>query len=133
MIKFFGIGRLTRDCEIKTTKSGKTVCTFSVACKDNFAKERTHFYDCVSFGEQGITIDKWFKKGSRIELFGYVKQETWENKEGKNQSKIVLHVDKFEFVDSKKESGSTAESVANKFNGEVVDNAPSFNDDDIPF
>ena len=128
---FSGVGRLTRDCEVKQAGQS-TVCKFSLACADNYSKDKTHFFNCVSFGKQGDIIAKWFKQGSKIYVYGFLKQESWTDKEGNKKSAVCLHVDGFEFVDSKKDSGSTAETVADKFNGEIV-NAPSFNDEDIPF
>lgn len=130
---FSGVGRLTRDCEVKQAGQS-TVCKFSLACADNYSKDKTHFFNCVSFGKQGDIIAKYFSKGSKIYVYGFIKQESWtDSTTGNKKSAVCLHVDGFEFVDSKKDAGSTAESVADKFNGEVVDNAPSFSDDDIPF
>lgn len=129
---FSGVGRLTRDCEVKQAGQS-TVCKFNIACNDNYSKDKTHFFNCVSFGKQGDIIAKWFSKGSKIYIYGFIKQESWtDSTTGNKKSAVCLHVDGFEFVDSKKESGSTAETVAGKFSGEIV-NAPSFSDDDIPF
>ncbi len=128
---FSGVGRLTRDCELKQA-GDLTICKFSIACNDNRKKDKTHFFDCVSFGKQGEIIAKYFAKGSKIYVYGFLKQESWADKDGNKKSAVCLHVDGFEFVDSKKDPGSSAETVADKFNGEIV-NTPSFNDDDIPF
>ena len=129
---FSGVGRLTRNCEVKQAGQS-TVCKFSIACADNYSKDKTHFFNCVSFGKQGDIIAKYFSKGSKIYVYGFLKQESWTDATtGNKKIAVCLHVDGFEFVDSKKESGSTAETVAGKFSGEIV-NAPSFNDDDIPF
>ena len=124
---FSGIGRLTRDCELK--KAGDLIiCKFSIACNDNRKKDKTHFFDCVSFGKQGEIINKYFGKGSRIYVFGFLNQDSWKDKEGKTQSRVVLKLDGFEFVDKK----DAAQTVADKFDGEIQ-NAPAFNDEDIPF
>ena len=128
---FSGVGRLTRDCEVRQAGQS-TVCKFTIACADNYSKDKTHFFNCVSFGKQGDIIAKYFAKGSKIYVYGFLKQESWTDKEGNKKSAVTLHVDGFEFVDSKKDAGSSAETVADKFDGEIV-NTPSFNDDDIPF
>ena len=129
---FSGVGRLTRDCEVKQAGQS-TACKFSIACADNYSKDKTHFFNCVSFGKQGDIIAKYFSKGSKIYIYGFIKQESWTDATtGNKKSAVCLHVDGFEFVDSKKDAGSTAKTVADKFNGEIV-NAPSFNDEDIPF
>ena len=125
---FSGVGRLTRDCELKQA-GDLTICKFSIACNDNRKKDKTHFFDCVSFGKQGEIINQYFGKGSRIYVFGFLNQDSWKDKEGKTQSRVVLKLDGFEFVDSKKDA---AQTVADKFDGEIQ-NAPSFSDEDIPF
>lgn len=125
---FSGVGRLTRDCEVKQAGQS-TVCKFSIACADNYSKDKTHFFNCVSFGKQGDVIAKYFSKGSRIYIYGFIKQESWTDKDGNKKSSVTLHVDGFEFVDPKKDA---AQTVADKFDGEIQ-NAPSFSDEDIPF
>ena len=125
---FSGVGRLTRDCEVKQAGQS-TICKFSIACNDNYSKDKTHFFNCVSFGKQGDVIAKYFSKGSKIYIYGFLKQESWTDKDGNKKSAVCLHVDGFEFVDSKKDA---AQTVADKFDGEIQ-NAPSFSDEDIPF
>ena len=125
---FSGVGRLTRDCEVKQAGQS-TVCKFSVACADNYSKDKTHFFNCVSFGKQGDVIAKYFQKGSKIYVYGFLKQESWTGNDGNKKSAVTLHVDGFEFVDPKKDA---AQTVADKFDGEIQ-NAPAFSDEDIPF
>ena len=124
---FSGVGRLTRNCEVKQAGQS-TVCKFSIACNDNYSKDKTHFFNCVSFGKQGDVIAKYFSKGSKIYIYGFLKQESWTDKDGNKKSAVCLHVDGFEFVDKK----DAAQAVADKFDGEIQ-NAPSFSDEDIPF
>jgi len=125
---FSGVGRLTRNCEVKQAGQS-TVCKFSIACADNYSKDKTHFFNCVAFGKQGEIIAKYFAKGSRIYVFGFLNQDSWKDNAGKTQSRVVLKLDGFEFVDPKKDA---AQTVADKFDGEIQ-NAPSFSDEDIPF
>jgi len=125
---FSGVGRLTRDCELKQA-GDLTICKFSIACNDNRKKDKTHLFNCVSFGKQGDIIAKWFSKGSKIYIYGFIKQESWTDATGNKKSAVCLYVDGFEFVDSKKDA---AQTVADKFDGEIQ-NAPSFSDEDIPF
>ena len=40
---FSGVGRLTRDCEVKQAGQS-TVCKFNIACNDNYSKDKTHFF-----------------------------------------------------------------------------------------
>mgnify|MGYP000865485587 FL=1 len=66
-VSFFG--RLTRDAEIKTGKSGANFTAFTVAtnvrAKGNDGKAKAVFVDVTAFGKTGETICQYFHKGSR--------------------------------------------------------------------
>lgn len=93
-------GRLTKDPEIRSTSTGKKVCTFTVA-NDKMGKDNgTNFIDCVAWEKRGETIGQYFFKGSRIIITGRLDQQTWE-KDGQKRSKLIVIVDNFSFIDKK--------------------------------
>lgn len=96
-------GRLTKDCEVRTIPSGKTVTTFTIATnktwkQDGEKKQKVCFIDCTAWGTQGDIIAKYFKRGSAILLRADLEQDTWES-DGKKMSKHKLTVQDFDFVD----------------------------------
>ena len=56
------LGNLTKDAEVRYTKSGKAVATFTVAASNTYVtpdgetKEQTAFVNCVAWGKQGSLI-----------------------------------------------------------------------------
>lgn len=127
-----GLGRLTRDCEVKQIGDGKSLCKFSIAVKDDYKpKEKTHFFDCVCFGKRGDVIAKYFHKGDLIYLTGSLSHETWTAKDGSRQSRVLIKVDAFDFCGGKSsgEKHPTADmSIAN-----IPADNHNFSDIDIPF
>ena len=106
-------GRFTKDPENKKTKTGKNVCSFTVAV-DKLGKDAgTNFIDCVAWEGRGETIAKYFKKGSPILITGRLDQQTWEQ-DGMKRSKLMVIVDDFNFVGNKLGESTPSESAGNK-------------------
>ena len=103
------MGNLTRNLELRQTQSGKSICNLNIALNrkiqgnDGNIREEVAFVDCVSFGKTAEVISKYFAKGKPILIEGYLKTDTWNDKTtGKQCSKLVVHVEKFEFAGSGK-------------------------------
>lgn len=91
-------GRLTRDPELRYTKSGQSVAQFTMASnriwKNTTGKqEETIFVDVVVWGNQAETISKILSKGRYAMVSGRLKQDTWEQ-DGQRRSKIIINADK---------------------------------------
>lgn len=96
-------GRLGKDPEIRYSKEGKSIATFSVAIKGYGGK--TDWIPCVAFGKTAETIEKYFHRGSRIEIEGAWATGSYESKTGGKVYTHTCQVAKVHFVDSKSESG----------------------------
>ena len=117
------LGRLTRDPEQKSTKTGKTICNFSIA--NNESKERVGFYDCIAWEKTGQLVKDYFRKGSRILIDGKLEHSTWENDKGEKRSAVRILVNSISFID-KKSDGGWNESPAPPMGAQV-------DDSEIPF
>ena len=116
--KFIGMGRLTKDPELKTTDSGAELCRFTVAIDDDYApknggERKTDFVDCVAFRHTAELIAKYFTKGRMICIFGSWHSRKWQDKEGNNRISWEVMVQDVYFCDSKKEAGSDQQSAQN--------------------
>lgn len=131
------IGRLTRDPELKATNSGTNFCRFSLASNrsiynktSNESRDEVGFFDCIAWGKSAEIIHKYLGKGRRICVEGTLRWSSWENSEGKKQSKVEIQVESFQFLDSKPADGATQTSEPEGDAG--AHNGPA-GDDDIPF
>ncbi|MHA1470938.1 MAG: single-stranded DNA-binding protein [Candidatus Asgardarchaeia archaeon] len=103
------MGNFAQDPEYKEIQGGKKVANFVIAVNRTWtgpqgeAGSEVSFIDCEIWGGAAKTIADHFTKGRPIFLDGRLKQEKWTDKEsGKNQSRIRVVVENFNFVDSKK-------------------------------
>lgn len=132
-------GNLTRDPEMKTTPTGVEIASFCLALNRMFknqtgeAVEETAFVDCTAFGKQAELIGNWMGKGRPMLLEGRLKQDTWQNNDGKKRSKITVVCEKFHFMDSKQDaSGFDAKPSANPDTKPSTEPKPSAKADTSP-
>ena len=60
-------GRMTADPELKTTPSGVSVTSFSIAVKRKNTKEdKTDFINCIAWRGTAEFIQKYFTKGVMV-------------------------------------------------------------------
>ena len=106
------IGRLTKDGSecFKYLPTGTACLNFSIAVnetyktKDNQYEEFTNFFECSLFGKSAETLKDYFRKGNRIAVVGSLKQSTWQEKDGKKTSKVVIMVDNVQLLTPKNDT-----------------------------
>lgn len=105
------LGRLTKDPELKTTQSGKSVCSFSLAV-DGFKKGETDFIDCVAWNASAENLAKFKKKGEQIAVTGQLKTRTYEDRNGNKRKVVEVRTESVTFVGGK----STGETPKTSYN-----------------
>lgn len=95
-------GRLTRDPELKSSQNGRTYTNFRVAVPRPGVKDQTDFLDCVAYDKTAEFVTRYFHKGSRIEVNGYLKSNSRE-KDGVKWNEVAIVVSNVSFGESKKE------------------------------
>lgn len=114
------LGNLARDPELRFTKTGRAVATFTVAATNTYidsatneTKEQTAFINCVAWGKTGESVGSC-KKGERLFVEGRLQTRSYEDSNG--QKKYVTEV-VANFVgkklDSDFDSGSNFDSFEN--------------------
>lgn len=105
--KIFIMGRLTRDPELRTTNSGTSVASFSLAVDRNYkgadGEKETDFIDCVAWRQTGEFAAKYFTKGRMTVVEGRLQIRPWTDKEGNNRRSAEVIVDNMYFGDSKRD------------------------------
>lgn len=106
-------GRLTADPELKTTPSGESVTSFTVAVNRRFAKDgKTDFINCVAWRHTADFVSKFFSKGSSISVVGSIQVRSWNDKDGQKRYATEVIVDEAYFVDGKNDSAAAAPSAS---------------------
>ena len=108
--KVIMMGRLTRDPELKTTPSGVSVCTFSIAVDRRFQtkgeKKKTDFFNIVAWRQTGEFVSRYFSKGSLILVEGELQTRQYTNKDGVNVTVTEIVADNVSFTGEKAGSSS---------------------------
>ncbi|QCT41940.1 single-stranded DNA-binding protein [Candidatus Nanosynbacter featherlites] len=106
------MGRLTRDPEQRTTTSGRTVVSFSIAVDRQTQDDQADFFDVTAWEKLGELVMQYLSKGRRVLVQGRLRQDSWEDKEtGKRRSRIEVVASDVTFLDGP--SGDTGGSTAN--------------------
>ena len=106
MNQFNGLGRITKDLEVKEVSNNLKVLNFSIAVDNPYKKDDVSFFDIVAFGNKAENTAMYCGKGSKVAVDGSVKQERFTDKEGNNRSVVRFNANNIEFLDSKNESNN---------------------------
>lgn len=123
------LGNLARDPELRFTKTGRAVATFTVAATNTYVdsstnetKEQTAFINCVAWGNQGEAVGNC-KKGERLFVEGRLQTRSYDTQDG--QKRYVTEV-VANFVGKKLDNDDAGSSNFDSFETENQD-------ENIPF
>ncbi len=134
-------GRLCCEPELKTTQSGVSFCSFTVAVDRSYAKQgeekQTDFFTVEIWRGPAEALSKYFSKGSEIVVFGSMESDKWQDKNGNNRISWKLKANGFDFCGSKSSGNSDSRSHESA-DAKPPNNIPNEDftpilDDDIPF
>jgi single-strand DNA-binding protein len=101
------IGRLTRDPELRHSRSGDAIASLRIAVNSRARgdggewTDKPNFFDVSVFGPQAETVSNYMAKGRRIGIDGRLQWREWETQDGsKRQSVEVVANDVF-FLDNR--------------------------------
>lgn len=128
------IGRLTKDVELRKTASDISFAGFSLAIDKPYKKDREHpeaiFVNCTAWRGQAEFLAKYFSKGDKVAVEGYLDDNVWTDKNGIDRRDKIVVVNEIEFVE-KKNSTSDGKATSNTENSQFV--AVEEDPDDLPF
>jgi single-strand DNA-binding protein len=82
------VGNVGRDPEVRFTKNGTAVATFSVATSERFKdrdgqqQERTEWHRVVAWAQLADICGKYLRKGKQVYIEGRLQTRDWEDKDG---------------------------------------------------
>lgn len=135
------MGRLTADPELRTTATGLSVTTFSVAVDRGYARSgeerQTDFINVVAWRQTAEFVSKYFQKGSMIAVQGSIQTRSYEDKNGNKRTATEIVASNVSFCGSKAESGTAGNRVggapAAYQNAGSEDFSELAGEDDLPF
>ena len=108
------IGRITADPEVKVSQSGKSILVFSLAVQRDYKNRSgeydTDFFRCVAYQSAADYLGKYAHKGDLLAVSGALRQNTYENRDGKKVSSVEISVSSVQIL-SRKKSAPTEDGL----------------------
>lgn len=139
------MGRLVADPELRTTTTGRSVCTFRIAVDRSYAKQgeqrQADFITIVAWENTANFVSRYFSKGSMIALQGSIQTRNYEDNNGNKRTAFEVVAREVSFCGSKSDSGSVApatpaapaQAPASYQNAGPSDFESLDDDEDLPF
>ena len=109
------MGRLTADPELKTTASGLSVLSFSVAVERNYQKEgeekAVDFINVVAWRKTAEFVSRYFHKGSMIAVEGSIQTRKYEDKDGNKRTAFEILANTVSFCGKEASSATDTDTA----------------------
>lgn len=122
------IGNVTRDPELRTTQSGKTVCTFSVAVnrkgKKKDDQQETDYFRVSAWDALGDNCGKYLTKGKKVAVVGAVSVHSFKNAKGDPGASLEVLASEVEFLTPREAMDQSGMQRVTPENNPFVDDIP---------
>ncbi len=132
------IGNLGRDPEIRSTPSGQSVASFSLATnrrwrdRDGNRQEHTEWHNIVCWGRLAEIAGQFLTKGKQIYVEGRIQTRSWDDKQsGEKKYRTEIVADNFQMLGAR--SGLEPGSGGGEAPAYSGGSGGAADDDDIPF
>lgn len=131
------MGRMVRDPELRQLDNGTSVTSFSVAVDRNYVDKTTNerqadFLNVVAWRQTAEFVCKYFHQGDMIALEGSLQSRKYTDKDGNNRTAIEIVASNISFCGGKN-GGNANTATTNDASATMVANAPSEDNDELPF
>ena len=132
MNKIILMGRLTRDPEVRYTKTTNAMSVqFGLAVERRLVKQgeerQDDFINIVAWDKTGEFCSKYFKKGQKVGIIGRIQTRNYDDKDGKKVYVTEVVAEEVYFAESRKDGPS---NNATPFEEQTT---TTVTDDDLPF
>ncbi len=142
MNKLHIIGNLTRDPESRTTATGSSVCSFTVAVNrrrssQNSNQPEADFFRVSAWNQLGENCQRYLAKGRKVAVVGRVSVSTYQGNDGTTRATLDVMAEDVEFLSSRQDDAGyapAAPAAAAPKAAPVMDTGfQEVDDEDLPF
>ena len=145
MNKWIGMGRLTRDPEVRYSQADNPVAIarYTLAVDRRFKRDGeagADFISCLCFGKSAEFVEKYLRKGTKMIVSGRIQTGNYTNKDGQKVYTTEVVVEEQEFAESKAASEGRGQSGGQAQQQNVPSpgddgfmNVPDGIDEELPF
>ena len=111
MNKVFLIGNLTRDPELRTTQTGISVCSFTIAVNRRRSssaeagQQEADFFRISVWRQQGENCAKYLSKGRKVAVTGSVSASAYMGSDKQARATLEVNADDVEFLTPRGDTG----------------------------
>ena len=110
------IGRLTRDPELRTTTTGKNVCSFSIAVQKRIKPQDgspdADFFNIVAWNKDADYVVNYLTKGRLVAVEGRLQARKYTASDGSNREVVEIVANSVQGLDRPREDHGTGEPTA---------------------
>lgn len=124
------IGRLGRDPDVKDTKSGEQMTTFSIAVGETYTDKQgekvklTEWINCVAYRKLGEICSKYLVKGSHVYVSGKFNTRKYIGKDGTEKSSVTIILDTMQMLGSKFHQDESSAPKEDASGSDLTDDVP---------
>ena len=139
MNKLTIIGNLTRDPESRTTATGSTVCSFTVAVNrrrsQNSNQPEADFFRVSAWNQLGENCQRYLAKGRKVYVSGPLTARTYQANDGTTRVSLEVQADDVEFLSSRNDDQAGGYAPAPSAPAPMAQNSgfTAVETDDLPF
>ena len=139
-------GNLGRDPELRTTQSGASIGTLSVATTHRAGEgqpDETTWHRVVCFKHTAEACAKYLNQGDYVCVIGRIQHRSWTDKDGNQRNMTEIVAERVDFGSRKGDGGQPEKPRSRETSDRRTRNeqppapptttAGAFDDDDIPF
>ena len=131
MNNWTGIGRLTRDPEVRYTPEQMAICKMTMAIDDGYGeKKKTNFIPVTVFGKTAENCERFLAKGRMVAVEGKISTGSYTKQDGSKAYTTEVVAARVEFIDYGKKGGQNANQNGSDT---IPEGFSAIDDGDIPF
>ena len=116
---WIGVGRLTREPELRYAESNKAVAPMRIAVPRAGEGDSTDFFDVVAFGQLAEACATHLAKGRQVLVEGTLRHQSWTDAgTGDRRSRVEVLANRVQFLDAPRRDG-TADATPDAACGEL--------------
>jgi single-strand DNA-binding protein len=131
------IGRLTRDPELRTTTTGKNVCSFSIAVQKRIKPQDgspdADFFNIVAWNKDADYVVNYLTKGRLVAIEGRLQARKYTASDGSNREVVEVIANSVQGLDRPREDqgdgGSRAPAAVSTAGAPAADEYDPFADE----
>ncbi len=137
------IGRLTRDPEMRTTPSGRSVTTIALATNRTWTdqagvkQEKVEYHNCVLWGKLAEIAGQYLAKGRRAYVEGRIETRDWTDQSGVKKYRTEIIVENLIMLDGPRAGAAGASMPVSTSGGSTPppkeEDTSEIRVEDIPF